>query len=255
MPLFNIKNEKVSNLKLENFKNEKILQALVEKNLLVFFNCRFVATEFSTGVVHGGRIDTLALSEDNNLVIIEYKTTASSDLLNQSLFYLSWMMDHKGDFEIVARKALGNNVEIDFSDIRVICIAPDYKKYDLHAAKSMGANIELWSYKLFENGYLIMDEIYSKSGVINQEMIVKKDPKMINAGKKAAVTRKLANHSLNTHQDKTVAELWSVFEELKEFILDLDSSIQEVPKQYYIAYKKNSLKLFFFIFIGGLTAS
>jgi predicted transport protein len=68
-------------------------------------------------------------------------------------------------------------------------------------------------------------------------MIVKKDPKMINAGKKAAVTRKLANHSLNTHQDKTVAELWSVFEELKEFILDLDSSIQEVPKQYYIAYK------------------
>lgn len=79
-----------------------MLQHLVEQNLETVFNCRFVASEFVTGVLHGGRIDTLALSEDNNPVIIEYKKIESSELINQSLFYLAWIQDHKGDFEIAA---------------------------------------------------------------------------------------------------------------------------------------------------------
>jgi len=49
---------------------------------------KIVASEFSTGNLHAGRIDTLALSEDHNPVIIEYKKVASSELINQSLYYL-----------------------------------------------------------------------------------------------------------------------------------------------------------------------
>lgn len=52
------------------------------------FNCRFIASEFSTGSEHAGRIDTPALSEDKNPVVIEYKKVESSELLNQSLYYL-----------------------------------------------------------------------------------------------------------------------------------------------------------------------
>jgi RecB family endonuclease NucS len=77
------------------------------------FNCRLVATEFPTGAQHAGRIDTLALSEDNNPVIIEYKNVESSDLINQSLFYLAWLHDHRGDFQIAAQRALGPNTEVD----------------------------------------------------------------------------------------------------------------------------------------------
>ena len=73
---------------------------------MLFSRCRLVATEFSTGAQHAGRIDTLALSEDNNPVIIEYKNVESSDLITQSLFYLAWIHDHKGDFEIAAQVAL-----------------------------------------------------------------------------------------------------------------------------------------------------
>ena len=58
------------------------------------------ASEFSTGNFHSGRIDSLAISEDNNPVIIEYKKVASSELINQGLYYLHWITDHKGDFEI-----------------------------------------------------------------------------------------------------------------------------------------------------------
>jgi hypothetical protein len=145
MPLFSIAKRKLAAVQQANFIAEKDLQALIEGNLMVVFNCRLVASEYPTGAQHAGRIDTLALSEDNNPVIIEYKKAEASDLINQSLFYLSWLSDHHGDFELAVQRALGSSNDVDWSAIRVICIAPNYKKYDLHAVQMMGANIELWT--------------------------------------------------------------------------------------------------------------
>ena len=70
MPLFSITNGKLQHVEQMNFQVEKSLQDLIEKNLQPVFNCRFVASEFPTGPMHAGRIDTLALSEDDNPVII-----------------------------------------------------------------------------------------------------------------------------------------------------------------------------------------
>jgi len=78
MPLFEIRQQVLKAIKRINFNLEKNLQGLIEKNLVEIFNCRFVASEFSTGKSHAGRIDTLALSEENNPVIIEYKKVESS---------------------------------------------------------------------------------------------------------------------------------------------------------------------------------
>jgi RecB family endonuclease NucS len=88
MAIFEIKDEQIKRIKPTDFKLEKDLQKLIEGNLETFFNCRLIASEFSTGNLHAGRIDTLAISEDNNPVIIEYKKVASSELVNQSLYYL-----------------------------------------------------------------------------------------------------------------------------------------------------------------------
>lgn len=144
MPVFAAKpGQELAPIEQTNFPNERELQRLIENSLQPLFRCRFVASEFPTGIQHGGRIDTLALSEDGNPVIIEYKKVASSELVTQSLYYLSWIHDHKGDFEIAARKALGSKVVVDWGDARVICLAPSYKKFDLHAVQVMGTSIEL----------------------------------------------------------------------------------------------------------------
>ena len=73
MPLFAVTKTTLSPIDQTNFETEKVLQKLIESNLESVFACRFVATEFATGAQHSGRIDTLALSEDHNPVIIEYK--------------------------------------------------------------------------------------------------------------------------------------------------------------------------------------
>jgi RecB family endonuclease NucS len=66
---------------------EKSLQTLFESNLEALLGVKFLATEHSTGPVHGGRIDSLGLDENNFPVIIEYKR-AVSQKRNQSRFIL-----------------------------------------------------------------------------------------------------------------------------------------------------------------------
>lgn len=238
MAVFEIKDKKVLRIKPTEFRIEKDLQNLIEENLESFFNCRLVASEFSTGNLHAGRIDTLAISEDDNPVIIEYKKVASSELVNQSLYYLHWITDHKGDYQVVVNKALKKSVEVDWSEIRVICIAPEFKKYDVHAVQMMGSNIELWQYKLYENGIISIDEVYRKSGSQNLSGAPDgKNPVMIEAGKKAAQTRKIATHTFEEHVNKLNPDLVELHNEIREYIINLDSSIEETPKQNYISYK------------------
>ena len=224
------------------FTTEKSLQSLIEKNLGAVFNYRFVATEFSTGAQHAGRVDSLALSEEGNPVIIEYKKAASSELITQSLFYLDWIQDHKGDFELAAQSSLGNNVKVDWTDVRVICIAPNYKKYDLHAVQVIGANIELWKYRLFSNNSLSLEKVfhasrYTESSSPSTKSIGNKNPIMVAAGKKAAQTRATSTYTFDKNLEGKSAAIQKLAVCIREFILDLDESIEEAPKKFYVAYK------------------
>ncbi len=240
MPIFQIRGQSLTPIRQRNFNREKELQLLIESNLIPIFNCRFVQSEFPTGSVHSGRIDTLALSEDNNPVIIEYKKVKSSELVNQSLFYLHWLQDHKGDFEKAAQNALGPDVIVDWTSIRVICIAPDYKKYDIFAVEVMGINIELWRYRLFENSTVFLETVYQRSVDTTSSMSVRekeKDPVMVAAGKKAAMTRATGVYTFEEHFEGRSEKIKNLLLLVQEFIINLDPAIEEVPKKHYIAYK------------------
>jgi len=240
MPIFEIVNDRLLPVEQKNFALEKELQTLIEGNLKEAFNCRLVASEFSTGAQHAGRIDSLALSEEDNPVIIEYKKVESSELINQSLFYLHWIQDHKGDFEIAVQKTLGNDIQVDWSDVRVLCIAPNYKKYDLHAVQVMGANIELWRYRLFSNNSLYLEEVLHASKAISPvSQSSDKNPVMVEAGKKAAQVRATAIYTIDEHFKGKPTKIQELMHSIREFITGLDSAIEEVPKKFYIAYKSS----------------
>jgi predicted transport protein len=240
VPIFDIVGEQLSAVRQENFALEKDLQKLIEDNLGTVFGCRFVATEFSTGAQHAGRIDSLALSEDDNPVVIEYKKVESSDLINQSLFYLSWLYDHKGDFELAAQNTLGSDVKVDWSGVRVICIAPNFKKYDLHAVQMMGAPLELWKYRLFSNNSLYLEEVFqaSRSSIPSlPDSNGSKNPVMVEAGKKAALTRATGVYTFEERLGGKGEEIIEMAYAIRDFVLGLDPSIEEVPKKLYVAYK------------------
>lgn len=77
MPLYQLKQNSVQQIKPSSFKNERELQRLFEENLEPLLGARFIASEFTTGDRQRGRIDTLGLDEDGTPVIVEqsYKQT------------------------------------------------------------------------------------------------------------------------------------------------------------------------------------
>ena len=240
MPLFQLSKVGLAKVGQSKFSLEAELHKLIEDNLGVVFNCRLVAREFPTGAQHAGRIDTLALSEDGNPVIIEYKVVESSDLINQSLFYLSWIHDHRGDFEMAAHKRLGPDITVDWSAVRVICIAPNYRKYDLHAVKMVGAKLELWTYRRFDNDTMFIEEVLKRTEDVAGPATnsAGKNPIMVAAGKKAAETKKLGiQYSKESHFSKGGAKLAPVAMAAHDYVCGLDLAIEAVPKKQYIAYK------------------
>jgi predicted transport protein len=238
MPLFQLKGAGLSKVRPRDFRLEKELQQIIENNLGPVFSCRLVASEFPTGERHGGRIDTLALSEENNPVIIEYKKGESSDLINQSLFYLSWIQDHRGDFELAVQKSLRKAIEVDWSSVRVMCIASGYKRYDLHAVQVMGQNIELWQYRLYENGAFFLEEVFSRHDALSIDSSSQtKNPVMVEAGKRAALTRATGVYTVDEHLKKLDKELASTAQQVREFALSLGEDVSETPKKLYISYK------------------
>ncbi len=157
--LFRVHSGRATELQGDASDLEKPLQSLIEANLETLLGIRFLATEYSTGKTHGGRIDTLGLDENHCPVILEYKRSVGENVINQGLFYLDWLMDHQAEFKLLVLEKFGKAAAdaIDWSAPRLVCIAADFTKYDGHAVQQINRNIELIRYRRFGEELLLFE--------------------------------------------------------------------------------------------------
>ena len=137
---------------------EKELQNLIEKNMETFFGGRFLKSEYT---ISNGRMDSIGIDENNSPVIFEYKRSQDENVINQGLFYLDWLLDHKADFKLLVIDKLGMDYadNIDWSIPCVICIAHNFTKYDIHAVNQMQRNIKLVSYRKYDNDLILFEHL------------------------------------------------------------------------------------------------
>lgn len=227
MAIFLTTNSSAKQLKKQNFRNEKELQAFVEQNMESFFGIRFLASEFTTSKQHGGRIDSLGLDENNSPVIIEYKWGEKDNIINQGLFYLDWLVDHKGDFQLLVQKKLGKDIEVDFGSPRVLLIAQTFSKYDQYAINRMAENIELWGYSRYEDN------------VFELKLIASSQAKKAISTAKQITKVNYEEYSIEDHLKNKSEQIKELFSALREkiFALESDQKIEENPRKLYIAYK------------------
>ena len=215
---------------------EKGLQQLVENNLETIFGVRFIQSEFSTGNKHRGRIDTLGLDQDGAPAIIEYKLRSNENVINQGLFYLDWLMDHRGDFELAARNKLGDDIEINWTDPRLILLAGSFSRYDQYAVNRIGERIELWTYKLYENDLLAIDLLSSDDAVSTSDDAASSTKAALKSKRKAAKPR--PHHDLTHHLDKMSDTTRPLFESLREQLVDLGDDVTERFMNQYVGYRR-----------------
>lgn len=167
--LFRIAANAATELPVQAAQVERSLQRLFETNLEALLGVRFLASEYTTGPVHGGRIDTLGIDEDGSPVIIEYKRTLNENVINQGLFYLDWLLDHRREFQWLVMDKLGKAAAdaVEWSAPRLLCIAGDFTRYDNHAVKQIARNIELLRYRRFGDDLLMIEPVHASRAILS----------------------------------------------------------------------------------------
>jgi len=229
--LFRVENGTASELPGSAIAIEKTLQALIERNLEAMLGVRFLASEHSTGKVHGGRIDTLGLDENGSPVILEYKRASNENVINQGLFYLDWLLDHRAEFTLLAMKALGSDIQdkIDWSAPRLVCIAGDFTRYDEHAVSQIGRSIELYRYRWYENGFFALELVNRAAGSVEAT-----GQPITQASKQSKSTYKTVTEYLAQASPK----LRSLYDSLDAFLLALGDDVSMKTTLYYLAYRR-----------------
>ena len=230
--LFRTSNGTVEELAGTSVAVEKSLQTLIERHLEAFLGIRFVGSEHVTGKVHGGRIDTLGVDENGCPVIIEYKRTLNENVINQGLFYLDWLMDHKAEFQLLVMKRFGAQQaeKIEWSSPRLICIAGDFTNYDEHAVKQINRNIELIRYRRYGSDFLLFELVNATTARIIEESS--------SAVSTLRGQAKYAQKTVTEFLDQADTNLRDRFEALKAFLLALGDDVQMNTLKFYFAFKR-----------------
>ena len=209
----------------ENVALEKELQNIIEKNMDTFFGVTFLASEYST--TDGGRMDSIGIDENNCPVIFEYKRSIKDNVMNQGLFYLNWLLDHKDSFKVLIIDKLGldKSNDIDWSMPRVICIAGDFTRYDESAIKQMDKNISLIRYKKFGDNLLMFEHI-------NENVTA---PLSDSASKHTS-----SDYTFKKNLQNTSESLKTLYETIRNYILSLGDDITENNLKNDICIDKKS---------------
>ncbi|MEU3618037.1 DUF5655 domain-containing protein [Streptomyces sp. NPDC006872] len=201
---------------------EADVQALIEAHMDTMLGVRFLASEYSTGPVYGGRIDSLGLDENGAPVIVEYKRGTDAGVINQGLFYLSWLMDHRAEFGHLVRDRLGATAadQVLWSAPRLICVAGDFTRYDVHAVREHRRSIDLVRYRYYGTEHLGLETVASVTGL---------------AAVSGTARRRTSEGARVPKADGAMAELAAAVDEV---LLGLGDGITRVQRKQYWAYQR-----------------
>lgn len=232
LKLFRISNGKAEELFGASMTLEKSLQTLIEHNMETLFGVRLLASEYSTGKKHAGRMDSLGIDEDGSPVIFEYKRATNENVINQGLFYLDWLMDHRAEFKLLVMETLGAPAaeQIDWRNPRLVCVAGNFTNYDEHAVRQINRNIALFRYRDFGGELLALDLITSVTGTTIDDEVVHAAP----TPKKAPGAEKTVTQLL----DQADQRLKDLYAELEATLVALGDDVERKVLKFYFGFRR-----------------
>ncbi|MYV46990.1 hypothetical protein GT031_15675 [Streptomyces sp. SID2888] len=130
-------------------------------------------------------------------------------------------MDHRAEFERLVRDRLGVTAasQVLWSGPRLICIAGDFTRYDVHAVREHRRSIDLVRYRLFGSDLFGLETVASVRG----GMQVARAPRRRRVARAAGV------------QGASMVELACVVDEV---LLGLGDGVNRVERKQYRAYQR-----------------
>ncbi len=232
LKLFRVQDGVASELQSASVSLERSLQQVIERNMEIMFGVRMLASEYSTGLRHGGRMDSLGIDENYSPVIFEYKRAVNENVINQGLFYLDWLMDHRGDFKMLVLERMGSEAAdaVDWRNPRLICVASGFTKYDEHAVQQMNRSIELVRYRDFGGELLALELI---TGTRVESATSEGAPATPGMGGASSASRTVSEYLQNAPSD-----LHDLYDAVEDFCVALGDDVSKRTLKNYFAFRR-----------------
>ncbi|MBK5719882.1 DUF91 domain-containing protein [Dysgonomonas sp. Marseille-P4677] len=235
MQLYHQQKSTLLGLKEKPFKLEKDMQNLFESNLEQITGFKFIKSEF---IIKNSRIDTLAFDEESKaFVIIEYKRERNDGVVDQGLSYLNLMLEYKGDFIVEYNESCNKSLkrtDIDWSQSKVLFVAPSFNNYQKQSSNFKDLPIELWEIKRFENDIIVINPIKRSQSAPSFKQVQSSESE----SKISKVVKEIKVYSEDDLLNKKSDEIKELYETYKSAILNLSTDIEVVPLKHYISFRK-----------------
>jgi predicted transport protein len=234
MRIFNLKGTVLDEIPREQFLLEREIQRITETNLKSLFGLQLVKSEFE---LKGLRIDTLAFDpESRGFIIIEYKRDRNFSVIDQGMAYLNLMLNNKADFILEYNERITPSLkrdDIDWTQTRVVFIAPEFTKYQQHAIGFKDLGIQLWEVEKYKNNIVIFNEVKPFEATESISTIAKTtNPKVQKISQEIKVYTE--EELLKVCNDETK----DLYNDLKNQILSLGNDIEIRPTKKYVAFRR-----------------
>lgn len=235
MSLYTLNGSGLKYIRETPFKLEKEIQTICEQNMRELLGCDFVCSEF---VIENFRLDSLGFdTESKSFVIIEYKRDKNFSVIDQGYAYLSVMLNHKSDFILEYNETSGKNLkrgDIDWSQSKVVFIAPSFTSYQKEAIGFKDLPIELYEIRRYENGTLSFNQIIAARSSESIKTVSATDDKI------SAVTKEIKVYTEEEQKAAGSQEMQELYERLKGMILNIGDDISVKPTKLYVAFQRKT---------------
>jgi predicted transport protein len=224
----------LTGLKEVPFKLEKDIQKVVETNIEAIFGYRFIKSEFT---IKSNRIDTLAYDDESkSFVILEFKRDRNYSVVDQGVSYLNLMLEYKADFIVEYNESQKQNLkrsDVDWSQSKVLFIAPSFTEFQIRSSNFKDLPIELWECKRYEKDIIVINPIKKSNSA----------PKISHVQSKAdsdisKVTKQVKVYTEEDHLEGKSDEIKELYEAFKNAIINLSPDIEISATKLYVIFKK-----------------
>ncbi|QDK70099.1 DUF5655 domain-containing protein [Lactococcus protaetiae] len=223
--LYQIEKDKISGrIRKQEFKLEKDLQRFFEKNTsYILPNCDFIASELT---VAGFRFDSLLFDNENNaFLIVEYKRKENDGVVDQGYAYLNIAESHKESLVLAynnIKKSFREPKEFDWSQTRVLFVAPAFNKHQREAMNNKKLPFDLMTVNRYEGNIIDIDYV---------------NKTYESAIKFPSVSRQITVKTEEDFMKKVDDSVKELYFRLRDEITSWDMDIKVAPTKVYIAFK------------------
>lgn len=226
------------------FSTEREMQKFCETNLDMLLGLTFVATEFKVAQF---RFDSIAYNPATKaFIILEYKNCSNFSVIDQGYSYIATLLNHKANFVLKYNQVfhVSKGLEdFDWTQVRVLFVAPRYTTYQLNSINFNDLPMELWRIKRYEQGIVQFEQLKPTSTSASISGYV---PPSIPGGPSAPGIDPPPEVIVYTEDDRLADGSDATREyymELRDYILSLDDRIEFKATKLYMGFLFNNHNL------------